>query len=49
MPSTGKGAEKDEDVALELDQDANTPVPRSALVDQLMKGMNQEKLKDLLA
>ena len=46
--STGKWAEKDMDVALELAQDAKTPVPLAALVDQLMKGMNQEKMKALL-
>ncbi len=47
--STGKWAEKDLDVALELAQQAKVPVPLSALVDQLMKGMNQEKMKALLA
>jgi 3-hydroxyisobutyrate dehydrogenase len=47
--STGKWAEKDMDVALELAQDAKMAVPLSALVDQLMKGMNQEKMKALLA
>jgi 3-hydroxyisobutyrate dehydrogenase-like beta-hydroxyacid dehydrogenase len=47
--STGKWAEKDMDVALELAQDANVPVPLAALVDQLMKGMNQEKMKALTA
>ncbi|HXJ01139.1 MAG TPA: NAD(P)-dependent oxidoreductase [Micropepsaceae bacterium] len=47
--STGKWAEKDMDVALELAQDAKMPVPLAALVDQLMKGMNQEKMKALLA
>jgi 3-hydroxyisobutyrate dehydrogenase-like beta-hydroxyacid dehydrogenase len=46
--STGKWAEKDMDVALELAQDAKMAVPLSALVDQLMKGMNQEKMKALL-
>jgi 3-hydroxyisobutyrate dehydrogenase-like beta-hydroxyacid dehydrogenase len=46
--STGKWAEKDMDVALDLAQDAKTPVPLAALVDQLMKGMNQEKMKSLL-
>jgi 3-hydroxyisobutyrate dehydrogenase-like beta-hydroxyacid dehydrogenase len=46
--STGKWAEKDMDVALELAQDAKTPVPLAALVDQLMKGMNQEKMRSLL-
>ena len=47
--STGKWAEKDMDVAMELAQDAKMPVPLAALVDQLMKGMNQEKMKALLA
>jgi 3-hydroxyisobutyrate dehydrogenase-like beta-hydroxyacid dehydrogenase len=47
--STGKWAEKDMDVALELAQNAKMAVPLSALVDQLMKGMNQEKMKALLA
>ncbi len=46
--STGKWAEKDMDVALELAQNAKTAVPLAALVDQLMKGMNQEKMKALL-
>ena len=47
--STVKWAEKDLDVALELAQQAKVAVPLSALVDQLMKGMNQEKMKALLA
>jgi 3-hydroxyisobutyrate dehydrogenase-like beta-hydroxyacid dehydrogenase len=46
--STGKWAEKDMDVALELAQEAKVPVPLSALVDQLMKGINQERMKALL-
>jgi 3-hydroxyisobutyrate dehydrogenase-like beta-hydroxyacid dehydrogenase len=46
--STGKWAEKDMDVALDLAQVLKTPVPLTALVDQLMKGMNQEKMKALL-
>jgi 3-hydroxyisobutyrate dehydrogenase-like beta-hydroxyacid dehydrogenase len=46
--STGKWAEKDMDVALELAQDAKCAVPLAALVDQLMKGMNQEKMQALL-
>jgi 3-hydroxyisobutyrate dehydrogenase len=46
--STGKWAEKDMDVALELAQEAKVPVPLAALVDQLMKGMNQAKMKALL-
>ena len=47
--STGKWAEKDMDVALELAQAAHVPVPLAALVDQLMKTMNQERMKALLA
>jgi 3-hydroxyisobutyrate dehydrogenase len=47
--ATGKWAEKDMDVALDLAQDAKVPVPLAALVDQLMKGMNQEKMRSLLA
>jgi 3-hydroxyisobutyrate dehydrogenase-like beta-hydroxyacid dehydrogenase len=47
--STGKWAEKDLDVAIDLAQDAKVPVPLSALVDQLMKGMNQEKMRALLS
>ena len=46
--STGKWAEKDMDVALELAQEAKVPVPLAALVDQLMKGMTQDKMKALL-
>jgi 3-hydroxyisobutyrate dehydrogenase-like beta-hydroxyacid dehydrogenase len=46
--STGKWAEKDMDVALELAQEAKVPMPLAALVDQLMKGMNQDKMKALL-
>lgn len=47
--STGKWAEKDMDVALELAQDAKCPVPLAALLDQPMKGMNQDKMKALLS
>lgn len=47
--STGKWAEKDMDVALDLAQQAKAAVPLSALVDQLMKGLNQEKMKALLS
>ena len=47
--STGKWAEKDMDVALELAQEAKVPVPLAALVDQLMKGMTQDKMRMLLA
>jgi len=45
---TGKWAEKDMDVALEMAQDAKVAMPLAALVDQLMKGMNQDKMKALL-
>jgi 3-hydroxyisobutyrate dehydrogenase len=47
--STGKWAEKDMDVALELAQDAKIPVPLGGLVDQLVKQINQERMKALLA
>jgi 3-hydroxyisobutyrate dehydrogenase-like beta-hydroxyacid dehydrogenase len=47
--STGKWAEKDMDVALEMAQAAKCAVPLAALVDQLMKGMNQEKMKALIS
>ncbi len=47
--STGKWAEKDMDVALELAQDMKVAMPLAALVDQLMKGVNQEKMRALLA
>jgi 3-hydroxyisobutyrate dehydrogenase-like beta-hydroxyacid dehydrogenase len=46
--STGKWSEKDMDVALELAQDAKVPMPLGGLVDQLMKQINQEKMKALL-
>jgi 3-hydroxyisobutyrate dehydrogenase-like beta-hydroxyacid dehydrogenase len=47
--STGKWAEKDMDVALELAQSARVPMPLAGLVDQLMKGVDQQKMKALLA
>jgi 3-hydroxyisobutyrate dehydrogenase-like beta-hydroxyacid dehydrogenase len=47
--STGKWAEKDMDVALELAQAAKVPAPLGALVDQLVKSINQERMKALLA
>lgn len=47
--STGKWAEKDMDVALDLAQGSKVPMPLAALVDQLMKGMNQEKMKSLMS
>jgi 3-hydroxyisobutyrate dehydrogenase-like beta-hydroxyacid dehydrogenase len=46
--STGKWAEKDMDVALELAQEAKVPMPLSALVDQLIKSINQEKMRALM-
>lgn len=46
---TGKWAEKDMDVALDLAQAAKAPVPLAALVDQLMKTINQERMKALLS
>jgi 3-hydroxyisobutyrate dehydrogenase len=46
--STGKWSEKDMDVALELAQDARTPMPLAGLVDQLMKQIDQDKMKALL-
>ena len=47
--STGKWAEKDMDVALELAQAAKVPVPLGGLVDQLIKHINQERMKALLS
>ena len=47
--STGKWAEKDMDVALEMAQDAKMPMPLGGLVDQLVKSINQEKMKALLS
>jgi 3-hydroxyisobutyrate dehydrogenase-like beta-hydroxyacid dehydrogenase len=47
--STGKWAEKDMDVALELAQEADVPVPLGGLVDQLVKQINQERMQALLA
>ena len=46
--STGKWAEKDMDVALDLAQHANMPMPLAGLVDQLVKQLNQDKMKALL-
>jgi 3-hydroxyisobutyrate dehydrogenase-like beta-hydroxyacid dehydrogenase len=46
--STGKWSEKDMDVALELAQEAKVPMPLGGLVDQLMKQINQERMKALL-
>ncbi len=47
--STGKWAAKDMDVALKLAQAANVPAPLGTVVDQLMKGINQERMKALLS
>ena len=47
--STGKWAVKDMDVALELAQAAQVPTPLGGLVDQLVKGINQERMKALLS
>jgi 3-hydroxyisobutyrate dehydrogenase-like beta-hydroxyacid dehydrogenase len=47
--STGKWAEKDMDTAIELAQAAKVPVPLGGLVDQLVKAINQEKMKALLS
>ncbi len=46
---TGKWAEKDMDVALDMAQNAKTPMPLGGLVDQLVKTINQEKMKALLS
>lgn len=46
--STGKWAEKDMDVALDLAQGVQLPVPLNALVDQLMKTMNRDRMRSLL-
>ena len=47
--STGKWAEKDMDVALDLAQSAKMPMPLAGLVDQLVKHLNQERMKSLLS
>jgi 3-hydroxyisobutyrate dehydrogenase-like beta-hydroxyacid dehydrogenase len=47
--STGKWAEKDMDVALELAQSAKMPMPLAGLVDQLVKHLNQERMKALMS
>jgi 3-hydroxyisobutyrate dehydrogenase-like beta-hydroxyacid dehydrogenase len=46
---TGKWAEKDMDVALDIAQHAKVPVPLAGLVDQLVKPINQDRMKALLA
>lgn len=45
---TGKWAEKDMDVALDIAQAAKVAMPLSGLVDQLVKSINQERMKALL-
>jgi len=40
--------QKDLDVALDLAQDVKVPLPLSALVDQLMKNIDREKMRSLL-
>jgi len=47
--STGKWAEKDMDVALDLAQAAKVPMPLAGLVDQLVKTINQERMRNLLS
>ena len=47
--STGKWSEKDMDVALDMAQTAKAALPLFGLVDQLVKGLNQEKMKQLLS
>jgi 3-hydroxyisobutyrate dehydrogenase-like beta-hydroxyacid dehydrogenase len=37
------------DVALDLAQHAKTPMPLAGLVDQLVKQLNQDKMKALLS
>jgi 3-hydroxyisobutyrate dehydrogenase-like beta-hydroxyacid dehydrogenase len=46
---TGKWAEKDMDVALDIAQDVKVPMPLAGLVDQLVKSVNQEKMKALIS
>jgi 3-hydroxyisobutyrate dehydrogenase-like beta-hydroxyacid dehydrogenase len=46
---TGKWAEKDMDVALDIAQHAKVPMPLAGLVDQLVKSINQDKMKALLS
>lgn len=46
--STGKWAEKDMDIALEMAQEAGLSLPLSGLVDQLMKTMNRDRMRSLL-
>jgi 3-hydroxyisobutyrate dehydrogenase-like beta-hydroxyacid dehydrogenase len=46
---TGKWAEKDMDVALDIAQHAKVPMPLAGLVDQLAKSINQDKMRALLS
>ncbi|MCO5063532.1 MAG: NAD(P)-dependent oxidoreductase [Rhizobiaceae bacterium] len=46
--ATGKWAEKDMDVALDLAQQARLSLPLHGLVDQLIKTIDQPKMKSLL-
>jgi 3-hydroxyisobutyrate dehydrogenase-like beta-hydroxyacid dehydrogenase len=45
---TGKWAEKDMDVALDIAQHAKVPMPLAGLVDQLAKSINRDKMRALL-
>jgi len=45
--STGKWAEKDLDVALEIARSAKMPL--AGLVDQLVTNLNQERMKALMS
>ena len=45
----GKWAEKDMDVALDIAQYAKVPMPASWLVDQLVKSISQDNMKELLS
>jgi 3-hydroxyisobutyrate dehydrogenase-like beta-hydroxyacid dehydrogenase len=47
--STGKWAMKDMEVALALAQEAKVPLPLGGLVGELMKSINQERMKALLS
>jgi 3-hydroxyisobutyrate dehydrogenase-like beta-hydroxyacid dehydrogenase len=47
--STGKWAVKDMEVALAMAADAQAPVPLARLVQQLVTGINQDKMKALLS
>jgi 3-hydroxyisobutyrate dehydrogenase len=47
--STGKWSEKDMDVALDLAQQAKVALPLAGLVDQLIKEINQDRMRALLS